>query len=69
MARPTKKSTPAVWRFWVSDLIGPAKVSAAEPGPSRVTMSVTFWVVVTGSPNRPTRETMASSAGNSESSP
>ena len=62
-------STPAAPRFEVIDLIGPANVSAAELGPSFVTMSVTVLVVVTGSPTSPTIDTSAISAGKSDSSP
>ena len=62
-------STPAVPRFDVIDLIGPANVSAAELGPSLVTMSVMAFVVVAGSPTSPTIDTSAISAGNSDSSP
>jgi hypothetical protein len=60
---------PAVLRLEVIDLIGPAKVSAADLGPIDVTMSVTVFVVVFGSPTSPTIETSAISAGKSDSSP
>ena len=62
-------STPAVPRFDVSDLIGPANVSAAELGPTLVTMSVMALVVVAGSPTSPTIDTSAISAGNIDSNP
>ena len=51
------------------DLIGPAKVSAAELGPSLVTICVTVCVVDAGSPTKPTIDTSAMSAGKSDSSP
>jgi hypothetical protein len=53
----------------VIDLIGPAKVSAAELGPSLVTISVIVRVVDTGSPTRPTIDTSAMSAGKSDRRP
>ncbi len=62
-------STPAVPRFDVIDLMGPANVSAAELGPTLVTMSVMALVVVAGSPTRPTIDTSAISAGNIDSNP
>jgi hypothetical protein len=49
--------------------IGSVKVSAADAGPSSVTMSVTVCVVVCGSPNRPSSETSTISIGNIESTP
>ena len=66
---PTISSTPAVSRFDVICSIGPANVSAAVLGPRPLTMSVSVFVVVCGSPTSPTIETMAISAGNSDSRP
>ena len=56
-------------RLDVIDSIGPLKVSAADSGPIAVTMSVSELVVRSGSPNRPSSETSAIRAGNSDSSP
>ena len=63
------KRMPAALRLEVIDSIGPENVSAAELGPIWVTMSVSWRVVVWGSPNRPRIETSAITAGNSESRP
>ena len=66
---PTISRMPALLRFDVICSIGPAKVSAAVLGPRLLTMSVSVFVVSSGSPTRPTIETIAISAGNSESRP
>ena len=66
---PSTNSTPAEPRFEVIELIGPEKVSAPDSGPILVTMSVTVWVVDSGSANSPTIDTIAISIGNSDSSP
>ena len=53
----------------VIDLIGPSNVSAADAGPISVMISVRLSVVDLGSPKMPISETIAISAGNSDSRP
>ena len=64
---PTTSSTPAVPRFAVTCSIGPLNVSAADSGPTCSTISVSESVVARGSPNSPTIDTSAISAGNIDS--
>ena len=58
---------PAVLPLLVTDSIGSLNVSTADAGPSEPITSVRNFVTVAGSANRPTSETMTSSAGNSDS--
>ena len=58
---------PAAPRLEVTDSIGPLNVSTADSGPSAPIMSVRNVVTVYGLANRPTSETITSSAGNSDS--
>ena len=66
-AMPTISRIPAVPLLFVRSLIGSLSVSAAEAGPTAVTMSVSSFVTDFGSPTRPTIDTSAIRAGNTDS--
>ena len=57
---------PAAPWFAVMSSIGPWKVSTAEAGPIAEIVSVSTRVIVAGSATRPTIDSSAISAGNSE---
>ena len=58
---------PAPPRLSVIDSIGPWNVLAADAGPSAETVSVSTFVIRSGSPKSPSSETITSSAGKIDS--